>query len=77
MRFDDTNDGLGGYLALRGITLFKNYFRTVIAGAPVTDWKLYDTGYTERYLGLLETEEQGRIYDECGILSHIEQFPDE
>jgi len=28
----------------------KNIFRYIISGAPVTDWKFYDTAYTERYM---------------------------
>merc|ERR1712223_1038512 len=40
----------GGYLALRGIMDFPHIFKCAVAGAPVTDWELYDTGYTERYM---------------------------
>ena len=29
-----------------------------VAGSPVTDWRLYDTHYTERYLGLPDEEPQ-------------------
>lgn len=41
----------GGYMAL--MTMFKagEYFSAGVSGAPVTDWRLYDTHYTERYMG--------------------------
>lgn len=41
----------GGYLAAAAVLLRPDVFHVGIAGAPVTDWRLYDTGYTERYLG--------------------------
>ena len=41
----------GGYMTL--MTMFKagDYFKAGVSGAPVTDWRLYDTHYTERYMG--------------------------
>lgn len=41
----------GGYMVLRLMTKHPEAFAAGIAGAPVTDWTLYDTHYTERYLG--------------------------
>lgn len=41
----------GGYLAALAVLRRPDVFRCAIAGAPVTDWALYDTHYTERYLG--------------------------
>ena len=41
----------GGYLAALAVLRRPDVFRAGIAGAPVTDWRLYDTHYTERYLG--------------------------
>jgi dipeptidyl-peptidase 4 len=41
----------GGYLAALALLRRPDVFRAAIAGAPVTDWQLYDTHYTERYLG--------------------------
>ncbi len=41
----------GGYMALRLMTKAPEAFAAGVAGAPVTDWRLYDTHYTERYLG--------------------------
>jgi dipeptidyl-peptidase-4 len=41
----------GGYMVLRLMTEHPQAFRAGVSGAPVTDWTLYDTHYTERYLG--------------------------
>jgi dipeptidyl-peptidase-4 len=41
----------GGYLAALAVLRRPDVFHTAVAGAPVTDERLYDTFYTERYLG--------------------------
>jgi len=52
----------GGYLAALALSRRPDIFHAGIAGAPVTDWRLYDTHYTERYLGHpdLEAENYAR-----------------
>ncbi len=42
----------GGYLAALAVLRRPDVYHCAVAGAPVTDWGLYDTAYTERYLGL-------------------------
>jgi len=42
----------GGYLTLAALLRRSDVFRAGISGAPVTDMRLYDTHYTERYLGM-------------------------
>ncbi|CAN5400599.1 prolyl oligopeptidase family serine peptidase [soil metagenome] len=41
----------GGYLAALAVLRRPDVFHCAVAGAPVTEWRLYDTHYTERYLG--------------------------
>jgi len=48
----------GGYMSLMALTTTKA-FRAGVAGAPVTDWSLYDTHYTERYLGTPQANAEG------------------
>jgi dipeptidyl-peptidase-4 len=46
----------GGYLAAMAVLRRPDVFHAAVAGAPVTDQALYDTAYTERYLGLPQEE---------------------
>ena len=41
----------GGYMTLKMLEKHPGVFAAGVSGAPVTDWQLYDTHYTERYLG--------------------------
>ena len=56
----------GGYLAALGVLRRPDVFAAAIAGAPVTDMALYDTHYTERYLGL--PDEQPQAYAASSLL---------
>jgi dipeptidyl-peptidase-4 len=42
----------GGFLGARAMLDGDTPFAAAVAVAPVTDWTLYDTAYTERYLGM-------------------------
>src|SRR5690606_13049983 len=58
----------GGYLSAMAVLLRPEVFRAAVAGAPVTDWRDYDTTYTERYMGLPEENSDG--YQRTSALSH-------
>jgi dipeptidyl-peptidase-4 len=49
----------GGYSAIYSMLRYPEVFALGIANSPVTDWRLYDTIYTERYMGLLGENERG------------------
>ena len=40
----------GGYFSTMAVLMRPDVFKAAVAGAPVTDWALYDTAYTERYM---------------------------
>jgi len=59
----------GGYMAL--MTMFKagDYFKAGVSGAPVTDWMLYDTHYTERYLNHPKVNAAG--YQQSSVFPYV------
>ncbi len=59
----------GGYMALMCLAQAPERFRAGVAVAPVTDWQLYDTHYTERYLGHPKDNAEG--YAASSVLSRI------
>jgi dipeptidyl-peptidase-4 len=71
-RFPDLDTGrvairgwsFGGFLAALAVLARPDVFGAAIAGAPVTDWRLYDTHYTERYLGM-----PGDAYDRSSLIN--------
>jgi dipeptidyl-peptidase 4 len=73
-RFGDLDTGrvairgwsFGGYLAALAVLRRPDVFHAAVAGAPVTDWRLYDTHYTERYLG--HPDSDGDSYDRSSLV---------
>ncbi|WP_370414721.1 alpha/beta fold hydrolase [Streptomyces fradiae] len=60
----------GGYLAGLAALRRPDVFHAAVVGAPVTDWRLYDTHYTERYLGLPEEgAEEADVYAANSLMS--------
>ena len=62
----------GGYLATLALLERPDIFSAAVAGAPVTDWALYDTAYTERYLGMPQTNPDA--YAKTSLLNKAEQL---
>ncbi|WP_025820509.1 S9 family peptidase [Shewanella marina] len=62
----------GGYMALMAAFKAPDYFRAAIAGAPVSDWTLYDTHYTERYLGHPDNNKAG--YQASSVMPYLDNY---
>lgn len=58
----------GGYVAAMAVLLRPDVFKAAVAGAPVTDWALYDTAYTERYMKTPAANPDG--YKSTSALTH-------
>lgn len=57
----------GGYLAALAVIERPDVFQAAVAGAPVTDWALYDTAYTERYLGT--PQDNPEVYTKASLIT--------
>lgn len=64
----------GGYLSLKLLEKAPGVFSAAIAGAPVTRWELYDTHYTERYLGM--PQDKPSAYPASGALEDAAKISD-
>lgn len=64
----------GGYLSLMGIAQYPGEFAAAVSVAPVTDWQLYDTHYTERYMGT--PQEQPEAYEKGNVLTYADRIED-
>lgn len=62
----------GGYMTLYALANAPATFAAGISGAPVTDWRLYDTIYTERYMDLPAKNEEG--YKESSAVTHASKI---
>ena len=61
----------GGYLTNMCMTLASDYFKAGVSIAPNVDPLLYDTIWTERYMGLVEENPEG--YKNASVLTHVEK----
>ena len=58
----------GGYQTLMTMSTKGHPFKAGVAIAPVTDWRLYDSAYTERYMRRPQVNERG--YNDASLLNH-------
>lgn len=59
----------GGYMVLMSMFKAPDTFKVGVSGAPVTDWRLYDTHYTERFLG--HTDGSDSAYEKSSVFPYI------
>lgn len=62
----------GGYMTLMAMTTGEKVFKSGIAVAPVTDWRLYNSAYTERYMR--RPQENFNGYDQSSVLSRAKDL---
>ncbi|GAA4943722.1 S9 family peptidase [Algibacter agarivorans] len=62
----------GGFMSSNCLFKGNDVFKMAIAVAPVTNWRFYDTIYTERYLGV--PQENARGYDENSPINHVDKL---
>lgn len=63
----------GGYMTMMTILQApEGTFAAAVAGAPVADWALYDTFYTERYMDTPQDNAEG--YERSSVFYHLERF---
>jgi dipeptidyl-peptidase 4 len=67
-----TGFSYGGYVTCMALTRGADYFTHGIAGGSVTDWALYDSHYTERFMGLPAENVEG--YKSNSVLTYVNKY---
>jgi dipeptidyl-peptidase-4 len=62
----------GGYMTLLSLMMAPEVFKAGASASPVTDWLLYDTHYTERYLGMPQENAEG--YEKSSVLTYVDDL---
>lgn len=62
----------GGYLSSLALSKGADYFSMAIAVAPVTNWRFYDSVYTERYMRT--PKENAKGYDDNSPINHVDKM---
>lgn len=62
----------GGYMSSLALFIGNDVFKTAIAVAPVTNWRFYDTIYTERYMSTPQLNGEG--YDAFSPVTHVNKL---
>jgi dipeptidyl-peptidase-4 len=65
----------GAYMAITTLLRHPGVFRLGVANSPLTDWRLYDTIYAERYHGLVPGAEAA--YDNSSVLNKVGELQDQ
>ncbi len=71
-RIGITGYSYGGYATALALTYGAEHFTHGFAGGPVTDWRLYDNVYTERYMDTPESNPEG--YDYGSVMTYAEKL---
>ncbi len=59
----------GGYMSAMAVLRRPDLFKAAVAGAPVVDWRDYDSHVPERYLGL--PQEHPEAYEKSSVLTYV------
>lgn len=62
----------GGYMTLMALFKEADVFKAGVSVAPVSDWRLYDTAYTERYLG--HPDAPGNVYEDTSVFKYADGY---
>ena len=62
----------GGYVTCLALTKAADVFNYGLAGGSVTDWRLYDAPYTERYMGTPESNPEG--YKSSSVMTYVKNY---